>query len=1114
MKGARLLFIVFILFFASSNIVFAVSEANVLIVSDDAALPTYDEITSVNYYSSIIGNISIGSGVDYNVTIWLKSSDGSLPSNYLQSFGIVIWTTGAYYSSAPSSSDITAIENYVGSGGNLIISGAYILYDWAVNSFTNNVLHADNVGVSYTYLRDINITNTTHIVTQGFSQSELLTATSSPNGHIYDPDTIGNLIGGGAQSLAVRGPASNNPGYSTIVAFENSTNNARVLYFAFPLLLLNTTNQTLLVKNAMKFMDEYAPTINNVSLSPSSSDTIDPNVQINITLNVTDLNNVSTVILGYKCAAGTGICSPGTDVFTNITMVFNTSTHLYENASFTPDVPGVWQYMVWGNDTLDNNNYTIYNLSVQYDYSWNRTPILFNSTSCFFSTSCHIGNITINNTGDYSLDFDISSSFGNMFFNSSSSFTLAAGAVKYISVNATAQDSKAETSILITIDSTTANADPSVLYVNSTLISYAGGPYFDVKIVTYNVSVNQSTTINLSAYVQNIGNQTATGTWLNWTLPSGWANISGNLSLYIGNLSPNSISYNNIIVNVSSLVSVGASTILAKAICTEGINDSDSKDVNTYCNNGDGICGAGCTYDTTSTVYDSDCSAPVTTSTGGGGGAGGGGAPSSESFFIESSKTIEVVRGGTDSFEIQIFNKYNNKSLQNLKLELTGYLSQYMVVTPGTINLIGPGELKSFKIELRAPSYKSYEEHYLNATVSGSIITEEGVIKDYREVQHVKLLIEEVGSKNVDLNLQEAKSLIALMNKKGYGTTKVERLLNDAETKLKNNRNKEAQDLLDEIFAMNADADKAYDLINNLKSLLEDPSKDYSLFTGNAVQELDFTSEQNLSFTNTTDRYADGSFFDLSIGKSKFTSQSIEETLNLAIIAFQREDFKLSEERANNALFLLVLERKGNIALFFYLYWHYILVVLVLSIALFWVGFNVYKKVRITQKILDINREEDNIRKLISNNQRDYFSGKISHFNFEKIAEQHVNKLSKLNNERIKLRNKRVKLLRPEEIRKELELERKDIEKNIMKIQEEYYKSGKISVDEYRIQFNILNERLAEIEDESTLLYLNSHKKSRKFNAKKYIEKLNFLNFNNLKFRKNNFKLRRHVVRG
>ena len=104
-------------------------------------------------------------------------------------------------------------------------------------------------------------------------------------------------------------------------------------------------------------------------------------------------------------------------------------------------------------------------------------------------------------------------------------------------------------------------------------------PKLDVSIDEYPDVTRGDTGISYKAYVNNTGETDATDTWLNWTLPSGWINQTGNLNKSIGILGPGNTAWNNITVSVQITAAPGPQTITASAICAENLSDSDTKTV-------------------------------------------------------------------------------------------------------------------------------------------------------------------------------------------------------------------------------------------------------------------------------------------------------------------------------------------------------------------------------------------------------------------------------------------------------------------------------------------------------------------------------------------------------
>jgi len=88
--------------------------------------------------------------------------------------------------------------------------------------------------------------------------------------------------------------------------------------------------------------------------------------------------------------------------------------------------------------------------------------------------------------------------------------------------------------------------------------------------------------------------------------------------------------------------------------------------------------------------------------------------------------------------------------------------------------------------------------------------------------------------------------------------------------------------------------------------------------------------------------------------------------------------FDTAYERAKSAQLLLILERKGNIGLFVYLYWYYIVLFIVVLILISVLTYRIYKKRSIASNIRGLNKQEESIRVLITSLQKRYFAGKIS----------------------------------------------------------------------------------------------------------------------------------------
>ena len=281
-----------------------------------------------------------------------------------------------------------------------------------------------------------------------------------------------------------------------------------------------------------------------------------------------------------------------------------------------------------------------------------------------------------------------------------------------------------------------------------------------------------------------------------------------------------------------------------------------------------------------------------------GGGGGGGGIGIRPPIGEEKvySKIIEVVRGETDEFEIEIENTYSDKILKDLTIKLDGFLGKYISIKPSIIGSIGPGQTKSFTVKLAAPSYKeSYEEHDLTATIKGKLVIGEKEVS-YTEIQNILLIIQEVSREESNLSLIEAESAIQEMISAQFNTDKLKELLEKARIKLYDDRrNRESQIISEEIIKTKKQAFRVNNLIRKIIEVNKNPRQSH-LLLGEVTRE--FKDENNNVTLEELISYKD----------SFFTSAATRETLNLAIAAFQRGDYDLAEERAKAAQALTLLE--------------------------------------------------------------------------------------------------------------------------------------------------------------------------------------------------------------
>ncbi|MBT7706137.1 hypothetical protein HN747_01690 [archaeon] len=766
------------------------------------------------------------------------------------------------------------------------------------------------------------------------------------------------------------------------------------------------------------------PIITNLVYSPNESSRLDPNVSISVSVNVSD-QNLDKVFLIYSNSTG-----PWQNIeMTNVSTLFS--------ANFTPDTEDIWKFFIQANDTGGlTTNYSETNISVFYDWNWTISPNDFGTIAVIAGNTAHLVDLVINNTGDFDLTFDLNTinnlsgnTWSRIAYNETEPFSLSPKEVKIIEVSSTSDTNwlAGDFSLIIRTDSVNASAVPSesnisgILRISTTTLV----PSLDVSIVDYDSTPTQGdTNISYKTRVINSGTAAASNVTLNWTLPSGFTILSGSLSTNVSSLDIDQILWNNITVNVASSTTAGATTISASSNSSGGYDSNTSREISITAP-----------------------SVTIVPGTGGGSGGGSGGTAGGGISEIVYDRTVEVVRGEGEEFEITVENIYPNYTLEDLTITLTGFSEQYFSINPSIIRNVEYGESKSFTVKLSAPEYKSFEERSLIARISGMKVRGTSEI-GYSEKQNILLIIEEISTIDAQEIFFEAKDALGEMKENGLNTLGLERILESANDELISRQNKKSYSLSMEIINAKETAEKTNNLLFRIVNAMIEPKKTH-LLVGNAVFEIDNAELEKLI-----------------VQDNVFSNQEISNLIQLSYAAYSRGDYETALERAQSARELLILERKGNPIIFIYLYWPYIIITLIVAILLFvWIHRR-RKIAHVKQRIMDIGNEEKELRSKLIRGQKVYFAGKMSQTDYQRLINLTNKKMASIRRERVKLRHKRIRLLSSDAIIKDLDKEKTQVERDIRHIQIKFYKNKKIGETEYKTQFNALNARLAEIENE------------------------------------------------
>jgi hypothetical protein len=786
--------------------------------------------------------------------------------------------------------------------------------------------------------------------------------------------------------------------------------------------------------------DDTFPEIYNITYYPNTTDDIDPSTTINVNATIIEDYNFTSVVLMYRNLTDNVWIYQSMD--NNSAYTLNGASSIVFNASFIAR-NNTWQFKINVTDTAGNQN-----------ISSTTTIVAQNDTSFFNSTSIPnvksityaqrvdnntLGYLFLNNTGDneLTLDINVSSSLRTRFninytISPNASYTLA---------------STNSTNLTIFFNSTglTAGIYNYNLSINSSAgytilekqinIQTADGPYLQISIDTFSSSVTKGqTAVSFSVTTTNLGTADAENVYLNWTLPSQFTLASGSLSRNFSSLPISSSATNTITIDVSSSASL-VNVLMSALSYADGLSQIN-------------------TSKTVSILDPVTLTQTVTGTTTSSGGGGGGGASSTKT--TEYDKTVRITRGDSDSFELVIENKYYD-SYKNVKIRLSGFPEQYVSISPSVIDEIKKGESKFFKITINPPEYQSYQKYDLTATVTG-VLTDLQESSNFKEVHNIQLIIQEIDDKKTNEKISEAEEAIRLMKEKGYNIESAELILEQMYSRIDEEKNKEAFDLAEKILEIKKNSEYTDNLLRRIVEASLNPKKS-TLVIGNSIKLFE-------------SQYNSLSLKELIGENSIFSNQEVKNLVGLAISAFERGDYATAQKRAEEARSILLLSQKGNLLIFMYLYWHYLLLSALILLPISNIGFNIYRRKVINSNISNLNKEEKNIQNLLIRLQEKYFSGNMSVSEYNRSLELHQRRLAKIKKDRSTLRNRRIKLIGKDEILQSLSTETREIESNIKLIQKAFYIENKIASKTYELQFKILNERLAEIEGERSTIDL------------------------------------------
>ena len=763
--------------------------------------------------------------------------------------------------------------------------------------------------------------------------------------------------------------------------------------------------------------DSSPPMMSGISNSPSTEDGLDPDVPVNVTATITDFGNVSSAALQYKLS---------TDLdWTNASM--QNSANLYFG-NFTPSSAGNWSYRLWANDSSGNANFSANStLNISLDYSWTRTPASLGAMSGIKGNEVVLGNITINNTADFALGFDITLSQSFASINKTAPFTIAAGGHEVIRLNATAPLVEAEYTITATIDAQNATASPASLQANVTLASISSGPYLFIEILQYNASVSTGDFIDLIAKISNIGNETATNVESNWTLPSGWTSIPAD-NKTLGSIAVNKFEYHNISADITSDAAGGTKAISVYAVSAEGANNTASKTVVVSAN---------------ATAAPAAAAAGSSGSGGGGSGSSGGGgslpAASDTGILVDAPGEIRMFPEQKKTFRIKITNNVSGAVsgafLENIKVSVNGFLLTKMEIIPAFIKKIGHKESAIVNFTIDVPKYMNRQNRTLILAFAGNVteLDRYNNTRNRRSFEKkvvMSLLIIEATKDSAMESVSSARESIESLKQAGINTAKLEQLLAGA-----------------------------------VSSLEEEDYKEAIGVSRNIIDLKEKAMEVSGTISETSSRIQGAEARGVDVGEAK-------QLLGLAMAEFNAGNFLQAEEYVNRALVAERLSSKTeeanmlrSLLRFFTDNWLSLLAILFVAAV---AGQEIMKRRSVgavSEMIKMLRKQEESIIGLMKKAQSQYFVEKLmSERVYGSTMKGHVRHMAELQKEMLRLNSRKIRLLKKMSDVSVIAKEKIEIGVLMKELQYRYFVSKTITREAYEVSMAEYRKRMAELE--------------------------------------------------
>jgi hypothetical protein len=325
--------------------------------------------------------------------------------------------------------------------------------------------------------------------------------------------------------------------------------------------------------------------------------------------------------------------------------------------------------------------------------------------------------------------------------------------------------------IVLNISVNDSSASPTSLLSTGTIVVAPGQPILTATFTTPTsetlTQTQGDTNIEFVAKLNNLGEGNASNVTFSIDLPSEWTITFGAINGTFSTLNSGESEELSIEVTIPSGATTGTFDVIANAT---GVNSSGSDLSSLTFSDAVEVTveSAAVALGAEEVVVPTPSAGSSLPAGGSGGSAGGGGGAST----IRLQEVIKVKRGTSQTAPLGITNIYSNTILENVELDLTGFMAQHISWSPKFLNNIGHDETKNFLLNIFVPAYLTEAEYNLTAKITADIVPLNPRVSGYErrtviEYRTITLKIEEVDIVDLSSELESADQCVAEMKEAG-----------------------------------------------------------------------------------------------------------------------------------------------------------------------------------------------------------------------------------------------------------------------------------------------------------------------------------------------------------